>query len=147
MTQITMGGLLMPRKSRVTTGSMVILVLALLVPARTFALGGNAERLIANRAIDTLPPDLRRFFDTNREFILRHTTDSLTLLERNPKTELQNHVLFLDHYGKFPFETLPRSYKNAVAKFSRQKLETAGVLPWQIGVYSQRLTEAMRAGN
>jgi hypothetical protein len=139
--------MLMPRKSRLTTGSMVIMVLALLLPARASAWGGNAERLIANRAIDTLPPDLRPYFEANREFILRHVTDSLTLLQNNPKIELQNHVLFLDHYGKFPFQTLPRSYKDAVAKFGRQKLEAEGVLPWQIGVYSQRLTEAMRAGN
>ena len=138
---------MMPRKSRLTTGSMAILALTLLAPAGASAWGGNAERLIASRAIDTLPPDLQPYFQANRDFILRHATDSLTLLQNNPKIELQNHVLFLDHYGKFPFQALPRSYKEAVGKFGRQKLEASGVLPWQIGVYSQKLTEAMRAGN
>jgi len=36
--------------------------------------------------------DLRPYFEANREFILRHITDSLTLLQNNPKIELQNHV-------------------------------------------------------
>ena len=66
---------------------------------------------------------------------------------KTPKTERRNHILYLDHYGKFPFDALPRSYDAAVAKFSKAKLEANGVLPWQIGVYSQKLTEAMRAGN
>ena len=34
--------------------------------------GANAQRLIANRAIDTLPPELQTFFGGNRDFILRH---------------------------------------------------------------------------
>ena len=33
-----------------------------LLPSRAFAWGANAERLIANRAVDTLPPDLRPLF-------------------------------------------------------------------------------------
>lgn len=34
-----------------------------------------------------------------------------------------------------------------MAKFGRAKLEASGVLPWQIGVYSAKLTDALRAGN
>jgi len=41
---------------------------------------------------------------------------------------------------------LPRSYKSAVTKFSKIKLDANGLLPWQIGVYSEKLTEAFRAG-
>jgi hypothetical protein len=121
--------------------------LALLLPLRAGAWGENAERLITNKAVDTLPPDLRPFFDTNRDFITRHAADPTETLEKTPKTERRYHVLFLDHYGKFPFDSLPRSYDAATAKFSKTKLEANGVLPWQIGVYSQKLTDAMRAGN
>ena len=125
----------------------MLLVISFLIPASAFAWGANGARLVTNKAIDTLPPDMRPFFESSRDFILRHSTDPFTALDRTPKTELQNHVLFLDHYGKFPFEALPRSYKNAVTKFGKAKLEASGVLPWQIGVYSQKLTEAMRSGN
>jgi hypothetical protein len=122
-------------------------LLSLLLPASAFAWGANGQRLIANRAVDTLPPDLQTYFGANREFILRHVTDTLDFLDKTPAAEKPNHILYLDHYGKFPFDALPREYQAALGKFGRTKLLASGVLPWQIGVYSQRLTEAMRNGN
>lgn len=129
--------------SRIMTATLVTFVL----PLQTFAWGPNAERLIANRAVETLPPDLRPFFEANRDFITRHAADPVESLEKNPTAETHNQVLYLDRYGQYPFETLPRKYEAALAKFGRPKLESAGLLPWQIGVYSARLTEAMRSGN
>ncbi len=116
-------------------------------PSLARAWGASAERLVASKAIDTLPPDIRGFFDANRDFLSRHGTEPLDLLAKNPADERRNHFLYLDHYGKFPFDTLPRDYKAAVSKYSRSKLETSGVLPWQIGVYSQKLTAALRDHN
>jgi hypothetical protein len=127
--------------------ALLLCALSALAPISAWAWGANAERLIAARAIDTLPPDLRAFFDANREFILRHVTDSLTALETDPKTEAPKHILHLDHYGPFPFTALPRDYRAALAKFGRANLESAGLLPWQIGLVSQSLTEALRTGN
>ena len=131
----------------VAAAPLFVFLALLLAPAHAFAWGANAQRLIANRAVDTLPPELQTFFDANREFLLRHVTDPLGWLEKTPATERPNHTLYLDHYGKFPFDSLPREYQSALAKFGRTKLLANGVLPWQIGVYSQRLTEAMHNGN
>lgn len=131
----------------VRTGLIIAALAIFLVPARSWAWGANGQRLIANHAIDTLPPDVQAFFNANREYILRHVTDPIGFLEKTPATERPNHILYLDHYGKFPFDSLPRDYQTALAKFGRAKLLASGVLPWQIGVYSQRLTEAMRTGN
>ncbi len=122
-------------------------LIAFLLPLQTFAWGANAERLIANRAVETLPPDLRPFFEANRDFITRHAADPVENLEKNPATEGLNQVLYLDRYGHYPFDALPRKYGAAMAKFGRPKLESGGLLPWQIGVYSAKLTEAMRSGN
>ncbi|HYT06613.1 MAG TPA: hypothetical protein VEL77_03100 [Rugosimonospora sp.] len=122
-------------------------LIAFLLPLQTFAWGANAERLIANRAVETLPPDLRPFFEANRDFITRHAADPVENLEKNPATEGHNQVLYLDRYGHYPFDALPRKYAAAMAKFGRPKLESGGLLPWQIGVYSAKLTEAMRSGN
>lgn len=118
-----------------------------LLPLQTFAWGANAERLIANRAVDTLPADLRPFFETNRDFLTRHAADVVESAYKNPGSERGNQVLYLDRYGQYPFAALPRKYDAAVAKFGRLKLESGGVLPWQIGVYSAKLTDAMRSGN
>jgi len=127
--------------------ALLVLLALVLGPDQAFAWGANAQRLIANHAVDTLPPELQSFFDANREFILRHVTDPLGWLDKTPATERPNHTLYLDRYGKFPFDSLPREYQAALDKFGRAKLLTNGVLPWEVGVYSQRLTEALRNGN
>lgn len=120
--------------------------LALFAPASAFAWGANGHRIIANKAIETLPPEIRPFFEANRGFVMQHATDPLQDLVKNP-TDRRFHVLMLDRYGKFPFDALPRTYNAAVAKFTKRKLELNGVLPWQIGVYSERLTNAFKSRN
>jgi hypothetical protein len=117
----------------------------LLLPDPVLPWGNNAQRLIVNHAVDTLPADLRPFFEANRDFLIQHVNDPLTQLDKHPN-ERQNHFIELDHYGKFPFDTLPRSYKGAVTKYSKSKIEATGVLPWAIGVYSQKLTEDLKNG-
>jgi hypothetical protein len=116
-----------------------------LVPLPARAWGRSANRLILNRAIDTLPPELRQFFDANRATLLKHVNDPFENLEKQ-SADHKNQFLYLEKYGRFPFDALPRSYRAAVAKFGKSKLESNGLLPWQIGVYSQKLTEAMREG-
>jgi hypothetical protein len=135
------------RQTRLVSLALLFGAACLLTPLSAWAWGANAERLVATRAIDTLPPDLRAFFDANREFVLRHVTDPLTALETNPKSEGPNQILYLDRYGDFPFSALPRDYAAALKKFGRPKLMSGGLLPWQIGLVSQRLTDALRTGN
>jgi hypothetical protein len=141
------GNMRIPMTSPRAVAALLVAVTIALSPDAAWAWGTNAQRLIATRSIETLPPGVRAFFESNREFILRHVTDPNAALASNPKTEAPRQVLHLDHYGPFPFSELPRNYQAALAKFGRSKLEAAGLLPWQIGVVSQRLTDAMRAGN
>jgi hypothetical protein len=124
---------------------LVAVGVGVLLPAQALAWGGNGQKLVANKAIDTLPPDARTFFETNRSYIILHVTDPLDAEAKTP-TEKHNHYLYLDRYGRFPFELLPRTYKAAVNKYGKSKLESTGLLPWQIGVYSAKLTEAMKSG-
>ncbi|HEX9224427.1 MAG TPA: hypothetical protein VF860_13955 [Candidatus Acidoferrales bacterium] len=127
-------------------GIAVAFLAALFLPLGALAWGGAGHRLVVSKAIDTLPPEMRPFFEANRDYLAQHVTDPLDALAKNPAAERRYHILLLDHYGRFPFESLPRSYKAAVAKFTKAKLEASGVLPWQIGVYSEKLTNAMRLG-
>ena len=117
----------------------------LLFPQTSSAWGRNAHRLIINKAVDTLPSDVRSFFEASRGSLQQHVTDPLDTLAKSP-AEKRSEFITLDKYGRFPFEALPRSYKAAVTKFGKLKLDSNGLLPWQIGVYSQKLTEALRAG-
>lgn len=127
-------------------GLGLLFALALVVFAqRSAAWGRNACKLVVNQAIDTLPLDLRSFFDANRSAILQHVNDPLDEIAKSPFEKRNNH-LYLDKYGRFPFDALPRSYKAALEKYGKSKLQSNGVLPWQIGVYSAQLTEAMKTG-
>jgi hypothetical protein len=137
-------GSLASRNAAACAAATVAVFSALMLPHAARAWGAGAERLVATKAVDTLPPDIRGFFNANREFLGHHVTDPLEWLGKTPMTERRNHFLYLDRYGKFPFNSVPRDYKSALDKFSKSKLESAGVLPWQIGVYSQKLTAAMR---
>jgi len=128
-------------------GKMVLLVAlaGLLTPRLALAWGEGAQRLVVNRAVDTLPYELRTFFENNRKFLMDHVDDPLGLIDQHP-WERNNHFIELDKYGKFPFSILPRSYKGAVDKYGKSKVQASGLLPWQIGVYSQKLTEDLHAG-
>lgn len=119
---------------------------ALSFPGVAEAWGANAHRLIANKAFESLPPDLRAFYEANRVRITAMVSDPLDALRKNP-LELRYHVLYLNRYQPFPFDSLPRDYKAAIKKFGLTKIEANGVLPWQIGVYSEKLTQAFRQRN
>ena len=133
------------RLLQIAQGSILAALVCAFLPAGAQAWGRGGQKLVVNRAIDTLPPEVRGFFDANRTFLLDHVNDPMELIAKST-TERRNHYLYLDKYGRFPFETLPRSYKAAVSKVGKWKLEGNGLLPWQVGVYSQKLTEAMKAG-
>ena len=124
---------------------VAVMICVAALPAQVDAWGNNAQRLIVNQAVDTLPYDLRGFFDANRTYLVQHVNDPLNLIDKHPN-ERQNHFIELDRYGKFPFDNLPRNYKAALSKYSKSKIQSTGVLPWQIGVYSAKLTEDLKNG-
>ena len=76
-------------------------LLSLLDAAGARAWGNNAQRLVLNKAIDTLPYEIRVFFDNNRADLLRHITDPFDAIAKNPN-ERHNHYLILEKYGRFP---------------------------------------------
>jgi len=134
-------------KVRSTGKALLFLALAeLCIPGWAVAWGNNAQRLIVNHAVDTLPYDLRLFFEANRNFLIQHVNDPLNQLDKRP-SERQNHFIELDKYGKFPFEALPRNYRAALSKYSKSKIDGTGLLPWQIGVYSAKLTDDLKNGH
>jgi len=127
------------------TALLFLAAISLGLPRGLLAWGNNAQRLIVNKAVDTLPYELRPFFENNRSFLVQHVNDPLNQLDKHPN-ERQNHFIELDKYGKFPFEALPRNYKAAISKYSKSKIDSTGLLPWQIGVYSAKLTDDMKNG-
>src|SRR5258708_9228965 len=138
-----------PRFTRLINPCALVLIAALAafaaLPRPALAWGGTGQRRVVNQAISTGPGDLRAYLESNRSFLVQHVTDPLDAEATNP-AERHNHFIRLDKYGRFPFDALPRSYKGAVNKYGKSKIESTGLLPWAIGVYSQKLTQAMKLG-
>jgi hypothetical protein len=110
------------------------------------AWGTNGDKLIANKAVDVLPDEIRSYFEANRGYLMQHVNDPFEAAKKNPLLARNAYIRF-EHYGTFPYSTLPRVYKVAVEKFGKRTLDTFGLLPWSVGLYSQKMTEAMRAHN
>src|SRR6185295_19594440 len=108
-----------------------ILALAL-TPSSAFAWGFAGHRLIMQRAIELLPPELKPFFEHYRDEIVVRAVDPDVW--RNVGWEDDpNH--FLDYgakeYGAFPFKDLPRDLDAAIEKFGMPTLRRNGMLPWR----------------
>jgi hypothetical protein len=125
---------------RLCLGALVLATGVALTLPSSYGWGSSAERLITNKAVETLPDQMLPFFESNRQFLVQHVTEPEGALPDDHTGFIQ-----LDHYGQFPFAALPHSYNAASLKYTKRVLVTYGVLPWQIGIYSQKLTDAMRA--
>jgi hypothetical protein len=119
---------------------LVALAAMLLMLRSSFGWGESAERLITNKAVDTLPEEMLPFFEANRQFLVQHVTEP-----EGSTPDDHTGFIQLDHYGQFPFSALPHSYTAASLKYTRHVLATYGLLPWEIGIYSQKLTDALKA--
>jgi len=115
-------------------------------PAPAGAWGASAQKVITTKAVDTLPPELREFFEAHKGMLALQSAEPLESQSKIHAAERLNHYIYLDRYGRFPFDALPRDYKSALRTFGKSRIDANGVLPWQVGVYSDRLASAMRAG-
>jgi hypothetical protein len=122
------------------------LVGLLCVPPAALSWAANADRLITTKAVDILPDEMRYYFEGNRQFLIQHVLDPADTALKNP-TLAHNRFIRFEKYGNFPYADLPRDYRVASYKFSKRTLDTNGLLPWSVGLYSQKLTDAFRARN
>ena len=127
-------------------GLGLILPLWLLTGRAGYAWGPSAHRLVNGWAVQTLPPEIRGFFEANRQYLIDHANDPATWIEKD-RYERKRHYVYLDKYGIFPYPNLPHYFKPAVEQYGSGQINRHGVLPWQIGEYSLRLTNALKSQN
>ncbi len=58
--------------------------------------------------------------------------------------EAPRHYIDLDHYGVYPFYSLPRAWKEAAARYGEDSLQAHGIVPWWVGIMQMRLTAAFK---
>ena len=111
----------------------IVVIAASLVPGSAFAWGAVAHRYIMRRAIDLMPPEIKPFFERNRDELVLRVNDPDLWRVVGFEEEPPNHQIDfgVDDYGPFPFVALPREYDAAVEKFGVAAVRRHGLLPWR----------------
>src|SRR5438874_12611220 len=97
-----MGRAVIRRTWRRKSALALCAALGLSLPDHAFAWGKNGHRLVVNKAIVTLPQDIRPFFESNLSLLSQHGTDLLDAIV-NSSSERHNRFILLDRYGRLPF--------------------------------------------
>lgn len=113
---------------------------------QAFCWGFYAHQKINYYACFLLPPEMLVLYKPNISFIEEHAIDPdkrrYAVKEEGPR-----HFIDIDYYGKYPFDSLPHKWKDAVAKYSEDTLQSQGIVPWHVQVMLQRLTAAFKEKN
>lgn len=107
--------------------------------------GFLVHRTVNQLAMYQLPKDLRQFFYTNKEYIVRN---SVRPDERrnSDKTEAPKHFIDAEPYGDSSLWKMPYQWEAAVSRYSKDTLEKYGYVPYVVMHLKEKLTNAMRAG-
>lgn len=109
-----------------------------------FSWGFFAHKLINRLAVFTLPETLMGFYKEHIEYITEHAVDP-DKRRYNDKEEACRHYVDLDYFEQSaPVDTVPKYWKEAVAKYTEDTLKAYGIVPWHINVMKSRLTEAFK---
>ena len=111
--------------------------------------GFYGHQKINRIAVFTLPPEMFGFYKDHIDFITDHAVDP-DKRRYAVEGEAQCHYIDIDHYkinGQDPFLLVPRSWNEAVTKFTEDTLQTYGIVPWHILVMKNKLQKAFETKN
>lgn len=125
---------------------LLTLAIFLLLTHTSFCWGFYAHRKINQYAVFLLPPEMIVLYKTHINFLEEHAVDPDKRRYAVPE-EGPRHYIDIDHYGTYPYDSLPRKWNDAVAKYSEDTLNTYGVVPWWLQTMLYRLTNAFKEKN
>lgn len=106
--------------------------------------GFFAHYRINRLAIFTLPKAMAGFYKANIGYITEHAV-SADKRRYVDSSEAPRHFFDADRYGKKPFEVMPKKWKDAVIKYSKDTIIKYGTVPWTIQYQYYRLVRAFKA--
>jgi len=117
------------------------------LPAKyCFCWGFYAHKKINYYAVFLLPPEMMVLYKPQIDFLTEHAVDPdkrrYAIPEEGPR-----HYIDIDHYGRYPYDALPRRWNDAVAKYSGDSLNAYGIVPWWLQTMLERLTDAFKEKN
>jgi hypothetical protein len=108
-----------------------------------FCWGFYAHQQINYHAAFLLPPQMMAFYKQHINLISEHAVDP-DKRRYAVEEEGARHYIDIDHYGVYPFDSLPRKWNEAVAKYSEDSLNKYGIVPWWIQTMQARLVKAFK---
>ena len=126
--------------------SLTILILLCLSGEMLYSWGFFAHKRINRLAVFTLPDGMINFYKSRIEYI----TENAVAPDRRRHAfdaEPPRHYIDIDHYGDHPFDSMPRGWKKAVAKYTEDTLQAYGIVPWHAARVTEWLAQAFRDNN
>lgn len=120
-----------------------LLAAFLLISSSSMAWGFFGHERINRLAVFSLPPEMMALYKPHIEYIVQLSTAPDKRRYMVPE-EGARHYLDVDHYG---FLNIPRTWPQAVEKFTADTLQRYGILPWHMERMMARLTKAFMAGD
>jgi len=117
-----------------------------LLTQQAFCWGFDCHKKINYYAVFLLPPQMMVLFKPQIDFLTEHAVDPDKRRYAVPQ-EGARHYIDLDQYGISPFDSLPRKWNDAVAKYSEDSLNAHGIVPWWLQTMLGRLTNAFKEKN
>ena len=129
-----------------TVTSILFTCILLIAYLPSYCWGFFGHQKINYYAVFLLPPEMMILYKPNIAFLSEHAVDP-DKRRYAVKDEGPRHYLDIDHYGDYPYNNLPRKWKDAVAKFGEDSLKAYGIVPWHIQSMLYRLTDAFKEKN
>jgi hypothetical protein len=111
-----------------------------------FCWGFFGHQKINYYAVFLLPPEMMTLYKPNIDFLSEHAVDPdkrrYAVAEEGPR-----HYIDIDNYGPYPYDSLPRRWDAAVARFSEEGLMANGIVPWWVQTMQRRLIAAFKEKN
>lgn len=106
------------------------------------AWGFYAHQQINRHAVFALPPEMFGFYKKNIEYLTEHAVDPDKRRYLVAGEDVK-HFMDMDHFEQvLPFDTMPRKYKDACEKYSKDTIHAFGLVPWNIQWMLHQLTNA-----
>jgi len=121
----------------------VFIIALSIIHCNCYCWGFYAHQKINYFAVFLLPPEMMVLYKPNISFLSEHAVDPdkrrYAVADEGPR-----HYIDIDHYGKYPYDSLPRKWKDVIAKFGEDSVKAYGIVPWHIQTMLARLTNAFK---
>jgi hypothetical protein len=110
-----------------------------------FAWGVWAHQRINHAAVFALPEEMRPFFYNHIDFVTEESVvPDIRKYTINDKPEFARHYIDLEAFENTAIDDLPKTMKEAMAKYDDKTLQKNGILPWYIQEMMEKLTTAFK---